>query len=189
MAQSAISKSTTSGYGSTWSTNPSLASSSSTVITSTGNRWTPTLYPLETEYGTTNTTDPSKGYSDAKITKYNLSNNNSSAYYNGDSSKANLSDDKRSSYSAEKRYPSMTVVYNALWGTAANRNTAVALKTSNGTGYWLSSRCVGAGWRSAGFRLRCVSGSGSLNPGYVFSSDPYVYSACFGLRPVLVVKK
>ena len=185
---SAISTSTT-GYGSTWSTDSSPASSSSTAITSTGNRWTPTLYPLETEYGTTNTTDPSKGYSDAKITKYNLSNNNSSAYYNGDSSKANLSDDKRSSYSAEKRYPSMTVVYNALWGIAANRNTAVSLKTSNGTSYWLSSRCVYANLGSAGFALRCVSGSGSLDTRLVFNSATSVGSPCCGLRPVLVVKK
>ena len=96
------------------------------------------MYPLETEYGTTNTTDPSKGYSDAKIKTYNMSKN--TAYYNNSST--SLTDDNRSSYSAEYKYPSMTVVYNAPGGTAANRNTAVSLKTSNSTGYWLSSRCV-----------------------------------------------
>ena len=143
------------------------------------------MYPLETEYGTTNTTDPSKGYSDAKIKTYNMSKN--TAYYNNSST--SLTDDNRSSYSAEYRYPSMTVVYNALWGTAANRNTAVALKTSNGTGYWLSSRCVYADWYGAGFSFRFVSGSGSLGPYLVFDSDTSVGSPCFGLRPVLVVKK
>ena len=180
------------GYGSTWSTDSSLASSTvsnstASVITSSWNRWTPTLYPLETEYGTTNTTDPTKGYSDAKIKTYNLSNNDSSAYYNNSST--SLTDETRSSYSAEYRYPSMTVVYNALWGIAANRNTAVSLKTSNGTSYWLSSRCVDADWDGAGFSLRFVSGSGSLSARRVFHSNPRVGSACFGLRPVLVVKK
>ena len=187
---SEISKNTTSGYGSTWSTDSSLASSTvsnstASVITSSWDRWTPTLYPLETEYGTTNTTDPSKGYSDAKIKTYNMSKN--TAYYNNSST--SLTDDNRSSYSAEYKYPSMTVVYNALWDTAANRNTAVSLKTSNSTGYWLSSRCVYAYWVSAGFSLRFVSGSGSLSTGYVFFSNPAVHSACVGLRPVLVVKK
>ena len=93
------------------------------------------------------------------------------------------------SYSAEYRYPDITVMYNAVWGTGANRNTAVSTKTSNSQNYWLSSRCVGANWGSADFDLRCVSGGGSLNAYGVFNSSARVYSPSCGLRPVLVVEK
>ena len=179
--ESNITKNTTNGYGSTWSTDASLASSTSSEMTYKYNRWTPTIYSKEN----IDASNPSKGYSDAKITTYNMSKN--TAYYNNSST--SLTDENRSSYSAEYKYPSITVMYNALWGTAANRNTAVSLKTSNGTSYWLSSRCVNAYWRGADFRLRCVSGSGSLDTYYVFYSATGVYSPCFGLRPVLVVKK
>ena len=179
--ESNITKNTTNGYGSTWSTDASLASSTSSEMTYKYNRWTPTIYSKEN----IDASNPSKGYSDAKITTYNMSKN--TAYYNNSST--SLTDENRSSYSAEYKYPSITVMYNALWGTAANRNTAVSLKTSNGTSYWLSSRCVFALWSNARFALRSVSGSGSLSARNVFSSSPYVDSPCFGLRPVLVVKK
>ena len=184
--ESQIGKSKTSGYGAKYSTDSSLASSTASssnesVITSTWNRWTPTLYSKEN----IDPSNPSKGYSDAKITTYNMSSN--TAYYKNSST--SLTDENRSSYSAEYRYPSMTVMFNAFWGNGANRNTAVSTKTSNSSNYWLSSRCVYACWDYALFYLRSVSDSGSLNPGLVFGSNNYTDSACFGLRPVLVVKK
>ena len=178
--ESSISKNTTNGYGSTWSTDSGKASSTSAVITASGNRWTPTIYSKEN----LDSSNLSKGYSDSKITTYNMSKN--TAYYNNSTS---LTDDNRNSYSAEYKNPRMTVMYNALWGTAANRNTAISLTTSNSSGYWLSSRCVSAGWSNAYFYLRCVSDSGSLYTNGVFHSSAYVYSPCFGLRPVLVVEK
>lgn len=179
--ESNIKKNTTNGYGSTWSTDSKLASSTSSEMTYKNNRWTPTIYSKEN----IDPSNPSKGYSDAKITTYNMSSN--TAYYNNSST--SLTDENRSSYSAEYRYPSMTVMYNALWGTGANRNTAVSTKTLNSSNYWLSSRCVSAIWSRANFALRFVSDSGSVNTGYVFRSDSHVISPCFGLRPVLVVKK
>ena len=148
------------------------------------NRWTPSLYRLENAIDANN---PSSGYSDAKIKSYNLSNN--TAYYNDSKNNTSLTDDNMNSYSAEYRYPAITVMYNALWGTGANRNTAVSTKTSNSQNYWLSSRCVNAYWNGAIFHLRCVSGGGSLNAGRVFGSYPDVYSTSCGLRPVLVVEK
>ena len=179
--ESNITKNTTNGYGSTWSTDTSLASSTSSEMTYKYNRWTPTIYSKEN----IDPSNPSKGYSDAKITTYNMSSN--TAYYNNSST--SLTDENRSSYSAEYRYPSITVMYNALWGNAANRNTAASAKTSNSSNYWLSSRCVLAYWSSANFNLRFVSGSGSLDASFVFDSGTNVTSPCFGLRPVLVVKK
>ena len=185
--ESNIKKSTTEGYGATYSTDESKASSTASsstgsVMTSKYNRWTPSLYRLENVIDANN---PSSGYSDAKIKSYNLSNN--TAYYNN--SNASLTDDNMNSYSAEYRYPDITVMYNALWGTGANRNTAVSTKTSNSQNYWLSSRCVYADWNGADFRLRFVSGDGSLDAYFVFGSYAYVTSTSCGLRPVLVVQK
>ena len=185
--ESKIEKSTTSGYGATYSTDESKASSTASsstgsVMTYKYNRRTPSLYRLENAIDANN---PSSGYSDAKIKSYNLSNN--TAYCNN--SNASLTDDNMNSYSAEYRYPDMTVMYNALWGTVANRNTAVSTKTSNSQNYWLSSRCVYAYWGGAAFDLRFVSGDGSLNTYIVFHSNANVYSASCGLRPVLVVEK
>ena len=186
--ESKIPKNTTSGYGATYSTDSSLASSTasgstSSVITANWYRWTPTLFGFEN----INPSNPSSGYSDSKISSYNLQPNNK--YYNGDTSKSNLAEDKRTEYAAEKRYPNMTVVYNALLGTGANRNTAASVKTSNSQNYWLSSRCVYAYWLSVDFYLRYVSGVGSLNASDVFSSGTGVFSSSCGLRPVLVVQK
>ena len=186
--ESKLGKSTTSGYGATYSTDQSKASSiasgsTDSVITSNWNRYTPTIFGYED----INSSIPSSGYSDAKISSYNLQANNK--YYNGDTSKSNLAEDKRKDYAAEKRYPDMTVMYNALWGTGANRNTEVSRRTSNSQNYWLSSRCVGADWYGADFYLRYVSGDGSLTTGRVFSSGARVYSTSCGLRPVLVVEK
>ena len=182
--ESKIGKSTTSGYGATYSTDSSKASSTDSVMTYKYNRWTPSLYRLENAIEANN---PSSGYSDAKIKSYNLSNN--TAYYNDNKNNTSLTDENMNSYSAEYRYPDITVMYNALWGTGANRNTEVSRRTSNSQNYWLSSRCVGANWVGADFRLRCVSGGGSLNPNSVFLSGTRVNSASCGLRPVLVVEK
>lgn len=179
--ESNIIKNTTNGYGSIWSTDASLASSTSSEMTYKYNRWTPTIYSKEN----IDKDNPSKGYSDAKITTYNMSSN--TAYYKNSST--SLTDENRSSYSAEYRYPSMTVMYNELRGNAANRNTAASAKTLNSSNYWLSSRCVYADWQHARFRLRYVSGSGSLTTCDLFYSFATIYSPCFGLRPVLVVKK
>ena len=172
--ESKIGKSTTSGYGATYSTDESKASSTASsstgsVMTYKYNRWTPSLYRLENAIDANN---PSSGYSDAKIKSYNLSNN--TAYYNDSKNNTSLTDDNMNSYSAEYRYPDITVMYNALWGTGANRNTAVSTKTSNSQNYWLSSRCVYAYWYYAYFYLRYVSGGGSLNTNIVFSSYPGV---------------
>ena len=181
--KSKIGKSTTSGYGATYSTDESKASSTDYVITEKNTRWTPSIYRLES----LDVNNPSSGYSDSKIKSYNLSNN--TAYYNDSKNNTSLTDENMNSYSAEYRYPDITVMYNALWGTGANTNTAVSTKTSNSQNYWLSSRCVNANWGSAGLRLRYVSGGGSLFAGNVFLSNPGVYSTSCGLRPVLVVEK
>jgi len=183
--ESKIEKSTTEGYGATYSTDESKASSSASsstgsVMTYKKYRWTPSIYRLES----LDANNPSSGYSDSKIKSYNLSNN--TAYYNN--SNASLTDENMNSYSAEYRYPDITVMYNALWGNEANRNTEVS-KTSNSQNYWLSSRCVYATWANAFFYLRCVSGGGSLYPGDVFGTYTYVGSSSCGLRPVLVVEK
>ena len=187
--ESKIGKSTTYEYGATYSTDESKASSTASsstgsVMTYKYNRWTPSLYRLENAIDANN---PSSGYSDAKIKSYNLSNN--TAYYNDSKNNTSLTDDNMNSYSAEYRYPAITVMYNVLWGTGANRNTAVSTKTSNSQNYWLSSRCVYAYWYNANFGLRYVSGDGSLYANYVFYSGTGVDSASCGLRPVLVVEK
>ena len=187
--ESKIRKNTTSGYGATYSTDESKASSTASsstgsVMTYKYNRWTPSLYRLENAIDANN---PSSGYSDAKIKSYNLSNN--TAYYNDSKNNKSLTNKNMNSYSAEYRYPDITVMYNALWGTGANRNTEVSRRTSNSQNYWLSSRCVYAYWSNANFYLRFVSGDGSLNTSNVFYSYANVYSASCGLRPVLVVEK
>ena len=153
-------------------------------MTYKNNRWTPSLYRLENAIVANN---PSSGYSDAKIKSYNLSNN--TAYYNDSKNNTSLTDENMNSYSAEYRYPDITVMYNALWGTEAKRNTAVSTKTSNSQNYWLSSRCVYANWNNAHFCLRFVSGDGSLDRYTVFTSYANVDSPSCGLRPVLVVEK
>ena len=102
-----------------------------------------------------------------------------------------LSADQKGNYAYE-RYnndkksstPWLKVIDNACWG--ANRNTG---NISTGAEFWLSSRCVDAGWSGAGFFLRYVSSSGLVAPGRVFNSDTGVSSSCRGLRPVLQVFK
>ena len=163
-------------YGGLWSTNAN-DSTAPNKITSTNNRYAPTLFTQYEGGDNLDTSNPSKGYSDAKISSYILSNAGTSSF---------VSNDQKNSYAYEKydADPGLKVIYNAYWG-GANRNTA---RINIGREYWLSSRCVYANWGSSGFYLRFVSGS-SLNTSCLFASGTGTYSNCRGLRPVLQVSK
>ena len=163
-------------YGGLWSTNAN-DSTAPNKITSTNNRYAPTLFTQYEGGDNLDTSNPSKGYSDAKISSYILSNAGTSTF---------VSNDQKNSYAYEKydADPGLKVIYNAYWG-GANRNTA---RINIGREYWLSSRCVYAYWGSSSFRLRFVSGS-SIDTSYLFTSHPGAYSYCRGLRPVLQVSK
>ena len=161
-------------YGGVWSTNAN-DSTAPNKITSTNNRYAPTLF---TQYENIDKSNgASKGYSDAKISSYNLSNAGTSSF---------VSTEEKSNYAYEKYNadPGLKVIYNAYWGSA-NRNTA---NIRTGKDYWLSSRCVNAYWSSSNFRLRYVSGS-SITASIVFYSRTNTSSYCRGLRPVLQVSK
>ena len=163
-------------YGGLWSTNAN-DSTAPNKITSTNNRYAPTLFTQYEGGDNLDTSNPSKGYSDAKISSYILSNAGTNSF---------VSNDQKNLYAYEKYNadPGLKVIYNAYWG-GANRNTA---RINIGREYWLSSRCVYAGWGSSYFGLRCVSGS-SISPSYLFYSFTGTYSRCRGLRPVLQVSK
>lgn len=161
-------------YGGVWSTNAN-DSTAPNKITSTNNRYAPTLF---TQYENIDKSNgASKGYSDAKISSYNLSNAGTSSF---------VSTEEKSNYAYEKYNadPGLKVIYNAYW-ESANRNTA---NIRTGKDYWLSSRCVDANWDGSYFYLRCVSGS-SVATSRVFYSYTYTNSSCRGLRPVLQVSK
>ena len=162
------------GYGGVWSTNAS-DSTAPNKITSTNNRWAPTIFASEDVDPNNGASD---GYSDAKINSYNLSTTGVNEQ---------LTADQRNSYSYEKynEDPGLTAIYNAYW-SGANRNTAQA---STGTSFWLSSRCVYVSWSNANFYFRYMSGSGSISTASVFSSYTGISSYCYGLRPVLQVSK
>ena len=163
-------------YGGLWSTNAN-DSTAPNKITSTNNRYAPTLFTQYEGGDNLDTSNPSKGYSDAKIRSYILSNAGTSSF---------VSNDQKNSYAYEKydADPGLKVIYNAYWG-GANRNTA---RINIGREYWLSSRCVRAYWFGSYFSLRCVSGS-SINTSYLFYSNTGTGSFCRGLRPVLQVSK
>ena len=161
-------------YGGVWSTNAN-DSTAPNKITSTNNRWAPTLF---SQYENTDVSNgASKGYSDAKISSYILSNARSDTF---------VANDQKNSYAYEKYNADtgLKVVYNVYWG-GANRNTA---QINIGKDYWLSSRCVHAFWDYSSFSFRLVSGS-SISTGIVFSSGTYTNSYCQSLRPVLQVEK
>ena len=161
-------------YGGVWSTNAN-DSTAPNKITSTNNRYAPTLF---TQYENIDKSNgASKGYSDAKISSYNLSNAGTSSF---------VSTEEKSNYAYEKYNadPGLKVIYNAYWGSA-NRNTA---NIRTGKDFWLSSRCVYAYWNGSYFYLRYVSGS-SITTSHVFSSNANTGSNCRGLRPVLQVSK
>ena len=163
-------------YGGLWSTNAN-DSTAPNKITSTNNRYAPTLFTQYEGGDNLDTSNPSKGYSDAKISSYILSNAGTNSF---------VSNDQKNSYAYEKYNadPGLKVIYNAYWG-GANRNTA---RINAGKEYWLSSRCVYAGWNGSGFCLRFVSGS-SIDASGLFGSRAGAYSSCRGLRPVLQVSK
>mgnify|MGYP004455214171 FL=1 len=174
------SKINNSSYGNLWTTNADDTSAPS-KITSTYNSFAPTLF---TQYENIDRTKgASKGYSDAKISSYNMNTKGTSNW---------LSTDKKENYAYE-RYnndkkssnPWLKVIYNAYW-RGSNRNTS---NIRGGAEFWLSSRCVNAYWNRAYFSLRFVSSSGSITAGYVFDSGTGVFSSCHGLRPVLQVAK
>ena len=157
-----------SNFGNLWTTNADDTSAPN-KITATWNSYAPTLF---TQYENIDKTKgASKGYSDAKITSYNMSTSGTSNW---------LSTDQKGNYAYE-RYnndkkssnPWLKVIYNAYWG-GSNRNTS---NISAGAEFWLSSRCVYAHWGSAYFYLRYVSSSGSITAGDVFYSDAGVYSS------------
>ena len=161
-------------YGRVWSTNANDSTAPNRIET-TNNRWAPTIFAYED-------VDPSNGisdgYSDAKITTYNLSTTGTNSY---------LTEEQRGSYSYEKydEDPGLKVIHNYRGGSP-NRNTAQA---KTGTTFWLSSRSIYAGWYGASFYFRCMSGSGAFGNGHVFSSYAGENSYCYGLRPVLQVEK
>lgn len=163
-------------YGGLWSTNAN-DSTAPNKITSTNNRYAPTLFTQYEGGDNLDTSNPSKGYSDAKISSYILSNAGTSTF---------VSNDQKNSYAYEKydADPGLKVIYNAYWG-GANRNTA---RINIGREYWLSSRCVYANWNHSYFYLRFVSGS-SIDTSRLFYSGTSTYSFCRGLRPVLQVSK
>ena len=163
-------------YGGLWSTNAN-DSTAPNKITSTNNRYAPTLFTQYEGGDNLDTSNPSKGYSNAKISSYILSNAGTSSF---------VSNDQKNSYAYEKydADPGLKVIYNAYWG-GANRNTA---RINIGREYWLSSRCVNANWDCSYFHLRYVSGS-SIGTSYLFYSYTYAGSGCRGLRPVLQVSK
>ena len=161
-------------YGGLWSTNANDSTAPNKI---TNNRYAPTLFTQYEGGDNLDTSNPSKGYSDAKISSYILSNAGTSSF---------VSNDQKNSYAYEKydADPGLKVIYNAYWG-GANRNTA---RINIGREYWLSSRCVGANWYNGNFGLRYVSGS-SIGTSYLFNSNASTNSYCRGLRPVLQVSK
>jgi len=163
-------------YGGLWSTNAN-DSTAPNKITSTNNRYAPTLFTQYEGGDNLDTSNPSKGYSDAKISSYILSNAGTSSF---------VSNDQKNSYAYEKydADPGLKVIYNAYW-EGANRNTA---RINIGREYWLSSHCVGANWNGSYFNLRYVSGGSIANSG-VFNSYADTGSGCRSLRPVLQVSK
>ena len=163
-----------SSYGEVWSTNASDATATR-KITSTGNRYAPTLFAYEDVDASNGISD---GYSDAKITTYNLSTTGATTY---------LSEEQRSTYAYERypEEPGLKVIYNYRGGSP-NRNSSCA---ATGKGFWLSSRCVRAGWYGASFNFRVMSSGGTFGGSYVFNSGTDTYSNCRGLRPVLQVSK
>ena len=82
--------------------------------------------------------------------------------------------------------PWLKAIYNATWGSVANRN---ADKIKKGEEYWLSSRCTYINWYSASFSLRLVARTGVISTYLVFNANGRSTSSCRSLRPVLQVSK
>ncbi len=168
-------------YGNLWTTNADDTSAPN-KITSTGNSYATTLF---TQYENSDRTKgASKGYSDAKITSYNMSTSGTSNWIlteeKGNYAYEKYNNDKKSSN------PWLKVIYNAYWGGGANRNTN---NISAGAEFWLSSRCSNACYGFARFGLRCVGSNGKWASDFVYYSNNNTFSSCRGLRPVLQVSK
>ena len=161
-------------YGTVWSTSEDDTTATNKVIAT--NRYAPTLFAND---NIDKTKGASKGYSDAKLSTYNLSTNGTSSF---------LTDDQKGSYSYERYNENLglKIIYNFYYGNT-NRNIANATTEKE---YWLSSRYTSANWNISGFGLRNVSSNGIVtNGGGMFNSDNYTSSFCRGLRPVLQVEK
>ena len=168
-------------FGSLWTTNAE-DSSAPNKITSTYNSFAPTLF---TQYENIDRTKgASKGYSDAKITSYNMNANGIEKWLTVEQKKdyayEKYNNDKKSSN------PWIKAIYNATWGSVANRN---ADKIKKGEEYWLSSRCTYINWYSASFSLRLVARTGVISTYLVFNANGRSTSSCRSLRPVLQVSK
>ena len=168
-------------YGSIWATNSDDSEAPNKII-STYNSYAPTLF---TQYENIDKTKGvSKGYSDAKITSYNMSTSGTNSW---------LSTDKKGLYSYEKyntetksNAPWLKVVYNNYYFANANRNTENVRVNSD---FWLSSRCIDANWNYVGFMFRSISPGGLIYASYVILSSTNVSSTSKSLRPVLQVLK
>ena len=170
-----------SDFGSLWTTNAE-DSSTPNKITSTYNSFAPTLF---TQYENIDRTKgASEGYSDAKITSYNMNTNGIEKWLTVEQKKdyayEKYNNDKKSSN------PWLKAIYNATWGSVANRN---ADKIKKGEEYWLSSRCTYINWYSASFSLRLVARTGVISTYLVFNANGRSTSSCRSLRPVLQVSK
>ena len=125
----------------------------------------------------------SNGYSDAKITTYNMNTSGTNSWVETDK-KANYAYEK---YNSDKKSddPWLKVIYNHYVG-GANRNKS---NVNIGTEFWLSSRCTYAHIYSASFYLRCISNKGLFTASSVFNTSAGASSSCRGLRPILQVYK
>ena len=157
--ESKIKKSTTGGYGATYST---ASGSTGSVMALLWARWEPTLYGFEN----IDPSNPSSGYSDSKINSYNLQPN-----------------------AAEERPDITAMYNALWGIGANRNTEVSKTSNSQNYWLSSRCMYVGIDWGGAGFFLRYVSGSGLLNPSSVFDSGNFANSGCFGLRPVLVVEK
>ena len=169
-----------SNFGSLWTTNAN-DSTAPNKISSIWNSYAPTLF---TQYENTDRSKgASNGYSDAKITTYNMNTSGTNSWVETDK-KANYAYEK---YNSDKKSddPWLKVIYNHYVG-GANRNKS---NVNIGTEFWLSSRCTYAHIYSASFYLRCISNKGLFTASSVFNTSAGASSSCRGLRPILQVYK
>ncbi len=167
-------------YGSLWTMNVN-DSTTPNKITSTWNSYAPTLF---TQYENIDKTKgASKGYSDSKISSYNMSTGGTEQW---------LPAKQKSLYAYEKyninknsNNPWLKAIYN-YYSKNANRNTS---NIKVGRSFWLSSRCIDANYDYVGFMLYEVLSNGILNAPYVFLSSSNSSSSSNSLRPVLQVSK
>ena len=167
-------------YGSLWTTNPD-DSTTQNKITVTRNSYAPTLF---TQYENTDKTKGvSKGYSDAKITSYNMNQKGTDSWI--EDNQKNSYAYERYNYDKKSSNPWLKVIYNAE-GSEINRNTSNNNECSE---YWISSRCTSANWYNANFFMSYVSSNGKIGKRSLFASHLITESYSNSLRPVLQVLK